>query len=175
MKEMKIDSKRIKSYELISFFIRAMQAENYSKLTITLVVPLLVLFILINFLFLNFPYRYLQRIVDIRYVFDQSAEDEILGGYITVDKLKQRNYLYFGGFFIRPQYQEKGIGTIVLQNVLLKYPDVDIRLDVDVANTRAKSLYEKLGFEVLGSKNNEISMIKHTTNNFHHNDSGEME
>jgi ribosomal protein S18 acetylase RimI-like enzyme len=156
---MEINDREVKAYELFVFFIRAMHAESYSKLRIAFLIPFLAFITLLNLILFSYPYRRLQKILDIRYIIDPADNGEKLGGYITVNKIKQNNYLYFGGFFVRPQYQGKGIGTIALLRLIQSYQSVNIRLDVDVDNARAIKLYKKLGFEEIEVDESQILMI----------------
>jgi ribosomal protein S18 acetylase RimI-like enzyme len=67
-------------------------------------------------------------------------------GFLGCQDLEE--YLWFGPFYILPEYQGKGFGSAVLQSFIdssLK----DIKLRTLTANDGAKSLYEKFGFELI--------------------------
>lgn len=53
-------------------------------------------------------------------------------------------------FFITPKYQNKGIGTSIMLELIQKAKDERKKLSLTVikANTRAKQFYEKLGLQV---------------------------
>mgnify|MGYP000862265249 FL=1 len=59
--------------------------------------------------------------------------------------------LWVDELYIRPAYRSLGLGSAFLSHVQEKYADraKRIRLEVDVDNERAISLYHDLGFEVL--------------------------
>lgn len=52
---------------------------------------------------------------------------------------------------VDPQYRGKGIGSKVLNTIILKFPEVRrFRLEVAPDNDDAKKLYHRLGYENLG-------------------------
>lgn len=59
--------------------------------------------------------------------------------------------LYLAGIYILPTFQGKGIGTAVLQDILLAAQDrrLPVRLQVLKVNP-ARKLYERLGFKLTG-------------------------
>lgn len=61
---------------------------------------------------------------------------------------------YIYGFRIRPAYQSKGIGTKLLEiaenDLILKGYRI-VNLNVGQDNNRARALYERLGYRVIGS------------------------
>lgn len=61
--------------------------------------------------------------------------------------------IYIGGFQILPNFQNKGIGTTILQDLIKKSLalKIPIRLEVQKVNTSAKNFYEKNGFQKVGS------------------------
>ncbi|MBR4083173.1 MAG: GNAT family N-acetyltransferase [Lachnospiraceae bacterium] len=54
-----------------------------------------------------------------------------------------------GNICILPEYQNRGIGTVILQDVLEKYADREIRLQYFKQNPVGR-LYERLGFQQCG-------------------------
>jgi ribosomal protein S18 acetylase RimI-like enzyme len=65
---------------------------------------------------------------------------------------RTRAYIY--GFRIRPAYQSKGIGTRLLQvteNDLIQRGFTYVNLNVGQDNFRARQLYERLGYRVIGT------------------------
>ncbi len=62
----------------------------------------------------------------------------------------ENDYMYeIGNICIVPEYQNRGIGTAILQNVLAEHADKDIQLQYFKQNP-VGSLYERLGFERIG-------------------------
>ncbi|EJE8515984.1 GNAT family N-acetyltransferase [Vibrio sp. Vb2110] len=70
-------------------------------------------------------------------------------------------YLYFGRFFLLPNYQAKGIGSLVLKAVieLANQKSLPIKLCYLQAN-RVGQLYKRLGFEITGQDEQFVHMIK---------------
>ena len=63
------------------------------------------------------------------------------------------DHLWFGPLMLLPEHQNKGIGSFIIKQFIdtangLKLP---LRLQTLKQNTKAKDLYEKLGFRVLSS------------------------
>lgn len=61
------------------------------------------------------------------------------------------DHIWFGPLFILPEHQGKGIGTILMQNLieLARGQARAIKLQTLKENTRAKAWYERLGFTVV--------------------------
>ena len=60
-------------------------------------------------------------------------------------------------YFLK-EFQSKGIGTSILKNIIEEYKDKVIRLSVLKVNTKAKKLYDRLGFEVYNEANEHWKM-----------------
>lgn len=58
--------------------------------------------------------------------------------------------------YIKPQFQNKGLGKAFFNYIQTNYPAKRFRLEVTKSNTRASKLYKSLGYEQL----NYIQMIK---------------
>lgn len=71
------------------------------------------------------------------------------------------DYLYFGRFFLLPQYQGKGIGSHVLKRVIdiAAQKSLPIQLCYLQGN-RVGQLYKRLGFEVTGQDKQFVHMHK---------------
>lgn len=67
-------------------------------------------------------------------------------GYVSVED--RDSYWYIDAIAIARRYQGKGIGTIVLRNVLAEAATRPVRLNVLHVN-RARELYERLGFRAI--------------------------
>ncbi|EGQ7949003.1 GNAT family N-acetyltransferase [Vibrio parahaemolyticus] len=72
-----------------------------------------------------------------------------------------KEYLYFGRFFLLPQYQGKGIGSQVLKAVIeiAAQKSLPIKLCYLQGN-RVGQLYKRLGFEVTGQDEQFVHMLK---------------
>ncbi|NOH98877.1 GNAT family N-acetyltransferase [Vibrio sp. 99-70-13A1] len=70
-------------------------------------------------------------------------------------------YLYFGRFFLLPEYQDKGIGSQVLKTVieLADLKSLPIKLCYLQGN-RVGQLYKRLGFSVVGQDEQFVHMLK---------------
>jgi len=66
------------------------------------------------------------------------------------DLRKHWRGLFLAAIYILPEYQCKGIGSSILQQLLLeaRTKKVPLALGVLKVNTRARKLYEKFGFQV---------------------------
>lgn len=71
-------------------------------------------------------------------------KDELVGFYNG--KHKDNNIFEIGNICVKPEYQNKGIGTAVLEEILSENKDKEIRLQCFKDNP-AKELYKRLGFE----------------------------
>lgn len=62
----------------------------------------------------------------------------------------ENDYMYeIGNICIVPEYQNRGIGTAILQNVITEHADKDIHLQYFKQNPVGR-LYERLGFQRIG-------------------------
>jgi ribosomal-protein-alanine N-acetyltransferase len=79
------------------------------------------------------------------------APDERVIGYIILWHILDE--VQINNFAIHPDFRRKGVGECVLSHILetvKKTGARDVFLEVRPSNTAACSLYEKLGFKVLG-------------------------
>ena len=67
-------------------------------------------------------------------------------GYISIED--RDSFWYIDAIALERRYQGKGIGTLVLRDVLTEAGSRPVRLNVLHVN-RARSLYERLGFRVI--------------------------
>ncbi len=100
--------------------------------------------------------------------FDQSPNQIIeydgldVGRFSVVDKGDE---LYLDNLHISPEYQGKGIGRYVIENIFAKADVRGLPVTLLVLEVNpAKKLYERLGFEIYDSKDNRFCMrrIPHT-------------
>lgn len=72
-------------------------------------------------------------------------KDELVGFYNGKDK--DDNIFEIGNICVKSEYQNKGIGTAVLKEILFEHKGQNIKLQVFKINEKAIKLYEKMGFE----------------------------
>ena len=68
--------------------------------------------------------------------------------------------LFVGGIQILPQFQNKGIGSAIFNDLIneAKESQVSIKLEVAKVNKIAKHLYKKFGFVTIGEKGTDFIM-----------------
>lgn len=71
-------------------------------------------------------------------------------GYLDVDR--QPDHIFVANIALDPTVHGRGIGTGILEAILAesRETEIPVRLDVIKANTRARALYERLGFVWIG-------------------------
>ena len=75
-------------------------------------------------------------------------------------KDKDSNTFEIGNICVKPEYQNKGIGTAVLKEIIFENKDKNIRLQVFKTNEKAINLYKKMGFEKEEETKTHCIMIK---------------
>lgn len=85
-------------------------------------------------------------------------KDELVGFYNGKDK--DNNIFEIGNICVKPEYQNKGIGTAVLKEILFEHKGQNIKLQVFKINENAIKLYEKMGFEKTDETETHYIMIK---------------
>ena len=74
----------------------------------------------------------------------------------------ETDYIYeIGNICILPEYQNQGIGTIILQDIMAEHADKEIHLQYFKQNPVGR-LYERLGFERVGETPYHYQMRKET-------------
>lgn len=68
------------------------------------------------------------------------------------------NDIFINRIYLLKEFQSKGIGSSVLKKIFDENKEKVIRLAVLKVNTKAKKLYESLGFEVYGEGNEHWKM-----------------
>lgn len=96
----------------------------------------------------GFFYNYLRALIG-GMIDTHSVDGEIVGFLIINDN-------EIGRIGVKPKYQKKGIGSILIKRNLRKIKSVIIRHE----NRKAKKFYEKFGFRVDEIKRNKIKMIR---------------
>ena len=76
-------------------------------------------------------------------------------GMITASSIDGGKYWYIGEIYLDKPHRNKGIGTTLIKDEMSRHDK--IKLQVAQSNTKAKSLYESLGFKVI-EKNDEAKM-----------------
>lgn len=66
-----------------------------------------------------------------------------------------------GNICIKPEYQNKGIGTAILKEIIFENKEKNIILQAFKINERAIKLYEKIGFEKTDENNTHYIYIKY--------------
>ena len=66
----------------------------------------------------------------------------------SVDVKEGANNIFLSGLYILPEYQSKGIGTEIINELVRRAEEANKRLELEVlkVNVKAQKLYEKLGF-----------------------------
>ena len=75
----------------------------------------------------------------------QTFIEEMVGFYNWKDT--NDNIFEIGNICVKTEYQNKGIGTTVLKEIIFEYKEQNIKLQVFKTNERAVKLYKKMGFE----------------------------
>lgn len=68
-------------------------------------------------------------------------------GYVSI--VDRRHHWYIDAFAIAPKFQKKGVGGAALRAILEDAGTLPVRLSV-LRTNRARSLYLRLGFRILG-------------------------
>ena len=71
------------------------------------------------------------------------------------------NIFEIGNICVKPEYQNKGIGTAILKEIIFDNKGQDIKLQVFKINERAIKLYEKMGFEKIDETQTHYIMMKY--------------
>ena len=87
----------------------------------------------------------------------QCANQDI--GFYNGEISESKNY-EIGNICIIPEYQRKGIGSRILNDIIKKYSDTDIEIQFFKQNPVGK-LYERLGFQKTGETQFHYQMRKH--------------
>jgi len=87
-------------------------------------------------------------------VFDNKAV-----GYVSVED--HEDFFFIAFIAILPEYQRLGIGTKIIQNVITRGNERKIPVCLNVLKVNpARSLYERLGFRVVGGDEHRLYMIR---------------
>jgi ribosomal protein S18 acetylase RimI-like enzyme len=86
-------------------------------------------------------------------------EDQRIG---TVDIKEEDKRIFISGLYLLPEFQNQGIGTAILQEVMQRAlaNKKKIELEVLKVNTRAQELYKRLGFEMVEGDETKFFMYK---------------
>jgi len=73
--------------------------------------------------------------------------------------------LTLAGIQILPSYQNQGIGTMLIEQLKREAEarQIPLHIGVEKDNPRARRLYERLGFHLLGEDENEYQLVYHPT------------
>lgn len=75
----------------------------------------------------------------------QTFIEEMVGFYNWKDT--NDNIFEIGNICVKPEYQNKGIGTTVLKEIIFEHKEQNIKLQVFKTNERTVKLYKKMKFE----------------------------
>ena len=92
--------------------------------------------------------------ISIPFVIIHRPNDRLMG-YIILWFLREE--VQISNFVLHPDFRRMGVGEVVLRDILDKIRRegaVGIFLEVRPSNRAARSLYEKLGFQILGVRKN---------------------
>ena len=85
-----------------------------------------------------------------------SIKKQLIGFVIVI--MDQKDYANIINFLINPKYQNKSYGSFLLNQTILKIKEFDkvkkIILNVNIKNSSAIKLYEKIGFQIIRKINN---------------------
>ena len=76
------------------------------------------------------------------------------------------NIFEIGNICVKPKYQNKGIGTAVLKEILFENKGKNIKLQVFKINEKAIKLYERMGFEKVEETKTHYIMIRQSDGEF---------
>ncbi len=85
-------------------------------------------------------------------------KNEMVGFYNG--KNKDDNTFEIGNICIKPEYQNKGIGTAILKEILFEHKKQNIKLQVFKINEKAIKLFEKIEFRKIGETEYHYQMKK---------------
>ena len=71
----------------------------------------------------------------------------------------ENNTFEIGNICIKPEYQNKGIGTAVLKEIMFENKGKSIRLQAFKINEKAIRLYERIGFKKVDETKTHYVMI----------------
>ncbi|MEO8512998.1 MAG: GNAT family N-acetyltransferase [Ignavibacteria bacterium] len=77
----------------------------------------------------------------------------------TIGKILNENEIIICRLYIIDEYQSYGIGSDIVNSIIVDNPVKEIRLGVLKVNMRARKLFEKLGFVVYEEENEHFRMI----------------
>ncbi|HEX8459932.1 MAG TPA: GNAT family N-acetyltransferase [Segetibacter sp.] len=80
----------------------------------------------------------------------------------TVDVKEESERIFLSGLYLLPEFQNKGIGSLVLADIERQAQAAGKRLELEVlkVNVRAQELYKKLGFRMDEQDENKFVMVK---------------
>ncbi|UOF02170.1 GNAT family N-acetyltransferase [Bdellovibrio reynosensis] len=79
-------------------------------------------------------------------------------GYLHLAKTEEKVQIV--NILILPEHQGKGLGTTIIKDLIAKTKSANMTLELGVfkINTKAKSLYEKLGFKTFNETKTHYQM-----------------
>ena len=109
-------------------------------------------------------YDYIISEQKIRFSENKFSENKITECKIRLDwkipNLEEDNTFEIGNICIKPEYQNKGIGTAVLKEIMFENKGKDIKLQAFKINEKAIKLYERIGFKKIEESKTHCIMLK---------------
>jgi ribosomal protein S18 acetylase RimI-like enzyme len=80
----------------------------------------------------------------------------------SVDVKEAKTNIFISGLCLLPDYQSKGIGSKIIKDLIMAAEEKKKRLELEVlkVNSRARSLYERLGFRLEDRDKNKYFMYR---------------
>lgn len=91
------------------------------------------------------------------------CEDEgVIIGFTAFYTNKEGGFFYIPQIWVSDNYQRKGIGACMMEQLIIKTPNCvkSIRLEVRKNNEKAVSFYEKSGFKLIEDIGNKVLLEK---------------
>lgn len=112
----------------------------------------------------NIPYtveEYAKRLSSNAIFIICKENDEIIG-FIAYYVNIEGQFVYITQIWVSDHHQRKGIGSIMLEQLIKKVPTVvdKVQLEVRMNNEKASSFYRKVGFLPIREENNRYLMEK---------------
>ncbi|MHA1760977.1 MAG: GNAT family N-acetyltransferase [Candidatus Heimdallarchaeota archaeon] len=142
IKESELIFRKVKERERLEFYQNAMEAVNeYATSSLGFNWDSFKRLLKINRLTFGLIAKiFMKNMIDYVIIY----QDKMIAGYTIITE-KEKYEL--GNVFTIPDYQGRGVASILMNRVLTEYSDNPIRLDVNVKNEVAIHIYKKYGFE----------------------------
>ncbi|MHA1126889.1 MAG: GNAT family N-acetyltransferase [Candidatus Heimdallarchaeota archaeon] len=159
--ESELTFRKVKEKERLEFYQNAMEAVNeYATSSLGFNWDSFKRLLKLNQLTLGLIAKiFMKNMVDYAVIY----QDKMIAGYTIITE-KEKYEL--GNVFTIPEYQGRGIATILLNRVIGECSDKPIKLDVDVKNEVAIHIYQKYGFKEIDRTKEFIEQLPFFTKPF---------